>query len=76
MRVLEAGRVEQHSNGAAGRRVSDEVRAATEKRQESAKGPGNRGQSSNREAPAFARVCEGPERKKAEKKSLLAHESG
>ena len=32
----------------AGRRASAEGRAATEKRQESAKGPGNRGQSSNR----------------------------
>ena len=40
VRVLAVGRVEQRSNGRAGLRVSAEARSATEKRQESAKGPG------------------------------------
>ena len=58
----------------AGRRASAEGRAATEKRQESAKGPGNRGQRSNREAPDPARVCEGAseKEKEGEKKMLLS----
>jgi hypothetical protein len=52
VRVSGAGRVEKRSAAAAGagRRVSAEGRAATEKRQESAKGPGNVGQPAARKS--------------------------